>query len=417
MNAGAVVAQQKTSVKGALASLSSAMLLASLGTSIVNVGLPSLAQAFSASFEQVQWVVIAYLLAITTLIVSVGRLGDLVGRRRLLLSGIALFTLASALCGLAPNLGLLIAARALQGLGAAVMMALTLAFVGETVAKDKTGGAMGLLGSMSAVGTAIGPALGGVLIGGFGWRWIFFIIVPLGLLAWLLAQRYLPGDRQGQTGRADFDSLGTLLLALLRESRLTGSLAMSLLVTTVMMTTLLVGPFYLAQTLRLTAVEIGLVLSVGPLVAALAGVPAGRLVDRYGAPGMTLAGLLGMALGCGLMSLLPETFGIGGYIAPMVVITLGYALFQTANNTAVMRDVKPDQRGVVSGLLNLSRNLGLVTGASAMGAVFALASKAVDIGTAQPQAIASGLRTTFLVALGLIVVACLIAWRRQADPR
>jgi MFS family permease len=417
MNAGAVVAQQKTSVKGALASLSSAMLLASLGTSIVNVGLPSLAQAFSASFEQVQWVVIAYLLAITTLIVSVGRLGDLVGRRRLLLSGIALFTLASALCGLAPNLGLLIAARALQGLGAAVMMALTLAFVGETVAKDKTGGAMGLLGSMSAVGTAIGPALGGVLIGGFGWRWIFFISVPLGLLTWLLAQRYLPEDRQGQTGRADFDSLGTLLLTLLRESRLTGSLAMSLLVTTVMMTTLLVGPFYLAQTLRLTAVEIGLVLSVGPLVAALAGVPAGRLVDRYGAPGMTFAGLLGMALGCGLMSLLPETFGIGGYIAPMVVITLGYALFQTANNTAVMRDVKPDQRGVVSGLLNLSRNLGLVTGASAMGAVFALASKAVDIGTAQPQAIASGLRTTFLVALGLIVVACLIAWRRQADPR
>jgi MFS family permease len=417
MNAGAVVAQQKTSVKGALASLSSAMLLASLGTSIVNVGLPSLAQAFSASFEQVQWVVIAYLLAITTLIVSVGRLGDLVGRRRLLLSGIALFTLASALCGLAPNLGLLIAARALQGLGAAVMMALTLAFVGETVAKDKTGGAMGLLGSMSAVGTAMGPALGGVLIGGFGWRWIFFISVPLGLLTWLLAQRYLPEDRQGQTGRADFDSLGTLLLALLRESRLTGSLAMSLLVTTVMMTTLLVGPFYLAQTLRLTAVEIGLALSVGPLVAALAGVPAGRLVDRYGAPGMTLAGLLGMALGCGLMSLLPETFGIGGYIAPMVVITLGYALFQTANNTAVMRDVKPDQRGVVSGLLNLSRNLGLVTGASAMGAVFALASKAVDIGTAQPQAIASGLRTTFLVALGLIVVACLIAWRRQADPR
>jgi MFS family permease len=416
-SAVAAVARQTPSVKGGLVSLSLSMLLSSLGTSIANVGLPSLAQTFSASFQQVQWVVIAYLLAITTSIVSVGRLGDLVGRRRLLLSGIALFTLASALCGLAPNLDLLIAARALQGLGAAVMMALTLAFVGETVAKDKTGGVMGLLGSMSAVGTAMGPALGGVLIGGFGWRWIFFISVPLGLLTWLLAQRYLPEDRQGQTGLADFDSLGTLLLALLRESRLTGSLAMSLLVTTVMMTTLLVGPFYLAQTLQLTAVEIGLVLSVGPLVAALAGVPAGRLVDRYGAPGMTFAGLLGMALGCCLLSVLPETQGVGGYIAPMVVITLGYALFQTANNTSVMREVKPDQRGVVSGLLNLSRNLGLVTGASAMGAVFALASKAVDIGTTQPQAIASGLRTTFLVALGLIVVACLIAWRRQADPQ
>ena len=416
-SAVAAVAQQTPSVKGALASLSLAMLLSSLGTSIANVGLPSLAQAFSASFQQVQWVVIAYLLAITASIVSVGRLGDLVGRRRLLLSGIALFTLASALCGLAPNLGLLIAARALQGLGAAVMMALTLAFVGDTVAKGKTGGAMGLLGSMSAMGTAMGPALGGVLIDGFGWRWIFFISVPLGLLTWLLAQRYLPEDQAKQTGRAGFDSLGTLLLALLRDSRLSGCLAMSLLVTTVMMTTLLVGPFYLSQTLRLTAMEIGLVLAVGPLVAALSGVPAGRIVDRWGAPAMTLAGLLGMALGCCLLSMVPETFGVGGYIAPMVVITLGYALFQTANNTAVMLDVLPNQRGVVSGLLNLSRNLGLVTGASAMGAVFALASKAVDIGTAQPQAIASGMRTTFLVALGLIVVACLVAWRRQADPR
>ncbi|WP_408600786.1 MFS transporter [Pseudomonas sp. PLMAX] len=414
-SAVAAVAQQTPSVKGALASLSLAMLLSSLGTSIANVGLPSLAQAFSASFQQVQWVVIAYLLAITTSIVSVGRLGDLVGRRRLLLSGIALFTLASALCGLAPNLGLLIAARTLQGLGAAVMMALTLAFVGDTVAKGKTGSAMGLLGTLSAMGTAMGPALGGVLIDGFGWRWIFFISVPLGLLAWLLAQRYLPEDQAKQTGRAG--SLGTLLLALLRDSRLSGCLAMSLLVTTVMMTTLLVGPFYLSQTLRLTAMEIGLVLAVGPLVAALSGVPAGRIVDRWGAPAMTLAGLLGMALGCCLLSMVPETFGVGGYIAPMVVITLGYALFQTANNTAVMLDVLPDRRGVVSGLLNLSRNLGLVTGASAMGAVFALASKAVDIGTAQPQAIASGMRTTFLVALGLIVVACLIAWRRQAEPR
>ncbi|MEB2625269.1 MFS transporter [Pseudomonas sp. YuFO8] len=416
-SAVAAVAQQTPSVKGALASLSLAMLLSSLGTSIANVGLPSLTQAFSASFQQVQWVVIAYLLAITASIVSVGRLGDLVGRRRLLLSGITLFTLASALCGLAPNLGLLVTARALQGLGAAVMMALTLAFVGETVAKGKTGGAMGLLGSVSAMGTAMGPALGGVLIDGFGWRWIFFISVPLGLLTWLLAQRYLPEDRQGQTRRAGVDSLGTLLLALLRDSRLSGCLAMSLLVTTVMMTTLLVGPFYLSQTLRLTAMEIGLVLAVGPLIAMLAGVPAGRIVDRWGAPAMTLAGLLGMALGCCLLSMVPETFGVGGYIAPMVVITLGYALFQTANNTAVMLDVLPHQRGVVSGLLNLSRNLGLVTGASAMGAVFALASKAVDIGTAQPQAIASGMRTTFLVALGLIVVACLVAWRRQADPR
>ncbi|MGH8412741.1 MAG: MFS transporter, partial [Pseudomonas sp.] len=168
--------------RGALVALSLSMLLASLGTSIANVGLPSLVQAFDASFQAAQWVVLAYLLAITAVIVSVGRLGDLMGRSRLLLAGLLLFTVASALCGMAPSLGLLIAARALQGLGAAVMMAMTMALVGGTVTKKRTGRAMGLLGTMSAMGTALGPSLGGVLIAGFGWRALFFITVPLGVL-------------------------------------------------------------------------------------------------------------------------------------------------------------------------------------------------------------------------------------------
>lgn len=453
-------AQPTTSVRWALASLSLSMLLSSLGTSIANVGLPTLTEVFNASFQQVQWVVVAYLLAITTLIVSVGRLGDVTGRRRLLLSGIGVFTLASALCGVAPTLGLLIGARALQGLGAAIMMALTMAFVGETVAKAKTGSAMGLLGTMSAIGTALGPSLGGMLIAGLGWRAIFLISVPLGLLTWLLAYRYLPVDRQKpKAARTGFDPLGTLLLALtlaayalamtmgrghfgllnialliaallglgfflrteasaasplirlamFRDPVLSASLAMSTLVATVMMATLVVGPFYLSQALGLDAVRVGLVLSVGPLVAALTGVPAGRMADRFGAQRLTRAGLIAMATGCFTLALLPLTFGIGGYIAPMVVITLGYALFQTANNTAVMTDVAPDQRGVVSGMLNLSRNLGLITGASAMGAVFALASAAVDITTARPEVVYAGMRITFAVALVLIAAALAIA--------
>jgi EmrB/QacA subfamily drug resistance transporter len=436
------------------------MLLSALGTSIANVGLPTLAQAFEASFQQVQWVVLAYLLAITTLIVSVGRLGDLVGRRRLLLSGIGLFTLASALCGLAPTLGLLIGARAVQGLGAAIMMALTLAFVSETVPKEKTGSAMGLLGTMSAIGTAMGPSLGGLLIGGFGWRAMFLMMLPLGLVTLLLAYRHLPADqRKANTVRSGFDPLGSLLLALtlgayalamtlgrghfgplnialllaacvgvglfirvqarvaaplirlamFRDPQLSASLAMSLLVTTVMMATLVVGPFYLSRALGLDAVGVGLVLSVGPLVAALSGVPAGRMADRFGARRMTLTGLIAIALGCFTLSMLPRTFGIGGYLAPMVIITLGYAVFQTANNTVVMNDVAPDRRGVVSALLNLSRNLGLITGASVLGAVFALASNSVDINTAPPEAVASGMRVTFMVAWGLIGIACLIA--------
>ncbi|MER8182341.1 MFS transporter [Kitasatospora sp. NPDC094015] len=452
----------------ALAGLSLSMLLSSLGTSIANVALPALGQAFGASFQQVQWIVLAYLLGVTTLIVSVGRLGDLTGRRRLLVAGITLFTVASVLCGVAPSLWLLIAARAAQGLGAAVMMALTMAFVGETVPKERTGSAMGLLGAMSAVGTALGPSLGGALLSGLGWRAVFLVAAPLGLLTLLLTHRHLPADRRAErTGdRVRLDGTGTLLLALalaayalamtighgrfgvlnlallvaaaagiavfvrvearaaaplirpamFRDRRLSASLAMSTLVSTVMMATLVVGPFYLARTLGLGAAAVGLALSVGPVVAALTGVPAGRIADRFGTGRTTALGLTAITAGALVLAVTPASAGLAGYLAPLVVVTAGYAVFQTANNTAVMAEVPAERRGVVSGLLNLSRNLGLVTGASVMGAVFALASAAPDVGTAGPAAVATGMRVTFAVAAVLVLAALALARTARRQP-
>jgi MFS family permease len=189
---------------------------------------------------------------------------------------------------------------------------------------------------------------------------------------------------------------------------------MSAIVSTVMMATLVVGPFYLSRALGLDAATVGLVLSIGPLVAALTGVPAGRLADRLGAERGTIIGLVGMAAGSFLLSVMPRTLGISGYIAPIVVITVGYALFQTANNTIVMTDIRPDQRGVIAGMLGLSRNLGLVTGASVMGAVFALGSATVDITTARPEAVATGMQITFAVAAILVAVALALAIRHRA---
>jgi EmrB/QacA subfamily drug resistance transporter len=448
------------SVRWALASLALSMLLSALGVSIANVALPTLAEAFSASFQEVQWIVLAYLLAITIAIVSVGRLADIVGHRRVLLAAIALFTAASILCGVAPTLWLLIAARAVQGLGAAILMALTLAFVRETVPEARTGSAMGMLGTMSAIGTALGPSLGGALIAGAGWRAIFLVMVPVGVLNFLLAHRHLPvPGPKAKIERKGFDHLGTLLLGLtltayalamtvgrgnfdrlnmallltavlggglfvlaeervasplirlaaFRNAVLSASLAMNALVSTVMMATLVVGPFYLSGALGLGAALVGTVLSTGPVVSALSGVPAGRLVDRLGAPFMIIVGLVAMAAGSFALSVLPAMFGIAGYIAAILVLTPGYQLFQAANNTAVMTDVRPDQRGVVSGMLNLSRNLGLITGASVMGAVFTLASATIDGATAHPEAVATGMRITFAVAAVLIVVALAIA--------
>lgn len=388
--------------RGSLVGLSLSMLLASLGTSIANVGLPSLAQAFEASFHAVQWVVLAYLLAITAVIVSAGRLGDHLGRRRLLLVGLLLFTVACGLCGVAPALEWLIAARILQGLGAAVMMAMALGMVGDTVAKERIGRVMGLLGTMSAVGTAMGPSLGGVLLSLWGWRAIFLVGVPLGSVAVALAYHYLPVDRPRAPA-----STGPGFWSSLQAPALRAGLAMSALVAAVIMATFVVGPFYLSRGLGLDPEWMGLAMALGPCVAAFTGVPAGRLTDRFGSQCMTLAGLGLLACGALLLSL---ASGLVAYLASLVILTTGYSLFQAANNTAVMSDVDGSRRGAVSGLLNLSRNLGLIFGASVLGAVFAWASP--DVTRALPQSVAFGLHATFSVALGLILLASVMAWRR-----
>lgn len=443
-------------VRGILAALSLSMLLSSLGISIANVGLPALATAFHASFQAVQWVLLCYLLAVTTCIIGIGRLGDSLNRRRLLLAGIALFTAASLACSLAPQLWLLLAARLAQGLGGAVMMSIAMALAGEVLGKEKIGRAMGLLGTMSAVGTALGPSLGGALIAGFGWRAMFLINLPLGLLALWLAWRYLPNGPRAATRAEPFDRAGTLLLggallcyslamtlgrgdfgalnlalmlgallagalfirverraaspllapSMFRHPALTAGLASSALVMTVMTATLVVGPFYLSRALGLSAAQVGLVMSAGPAVAILTGIPAGYLVVRFGSQRIAQFGLTAVAAGAALLSLF-NRWGVLGYIAPIVLLTAGYALFQVANNTMLMKDLFPERRGLIAGMVNLSRNLGAITGASAMGALFYLASQQVA-GTA--AAAAYGMRVSYGVAALLALAALIIAF-------
>ncbi|KQY81051.1 MULTISPECIES: MFS transporter [Roseateles] len=419
-----------------LASLALATLLPSLAVSSANVALPTLAASLGAGLADVQWVVLAYLLATTSLIVGAGRLGDLLGRRRMLLAGIALFTAASALCVLAPTLPWLVAARALQGAGAAAMMALSMAMVGTALAKAPSGRAMGLLGTMSAAGTALGPSLGGALIALSGWPAVFAVNLPLGGLALLLVWRCLPADQE-RGGATRFDVPGTLWLAFtlaffalgmtqhtgllivaaaglllfirtearaasplvrlerLRDPALGAGLAMNALVSTVMMATLVVGPFHLGGALSLGAAAVGALMSVGPALSAFSGVPAGRLVDRFGTRRMTQLGLAMMVLGCGFIAVLPPS--AVAYVGPLAVVTPGYALFQAANNTAVMAGVAVEQRGVMSGLLTLSRNLGLIAGASAMAAVYA----------------AGGLGASFAIAVAMLALSLGLAKRAK----
>lgn len=445
-----------------LAALSLAMLLPSLGTSIANVALPTLATSLEATMAEVQWVVIGYLLAVTSLIVSAGRLGDIFGRRRLLLLGIGLFALASAAAAIAPSLWVLVVARAVQGAGAAIMMSLTIAMVGDLVPKHRTGSAMGLLGTVSAVGTALGPSLGGAMIALLGWPAVFAFLAIMGVLALLVGRALFPGDLAPSQKPSGFDGAGTALLVLallaamvaltfgtrlpplgllavallacfgfaaliwhlarapeplvrldlLRDGVLSSGLISLFLVSSIVMATLVVGPFYLSGVLGLGSLETGLVMSVGPVVAAFTGAPAGRMVDRIGPFPVTSGGLVAVTIGSVLMVVLPAYLGVGGYLTGLVVVTFGYALFQAANTTAVMQRATSDRRGVTSALLGLSRNLGLISGASAMGTVYAF-GPAIAQNLGFQSGDDAGLKATFVVAAILAGTALGISLNHQ----
>ncbi|WP_026304202.1 MFS transporter [Kaistia granuli] len=393
--------------RGLAVTLALSVLLASLGTSIANIALPALAGAFAAPFAHVQGVVVGYLAALAISVVFAGRLGDRHGLKRMLVIGIGLFAASALLCGMAPNLWLLIIARALQGIGAAFLMTLPMALMRQAVGRERMGRAMGLLGTVSALGTALGPSLGGLLIPITGWRGVFWIQVPLAVLALYLACATLAAPNGAARGPAK----GARSLP---GWSLLPSLAVNLLVAAVMMTTLVVGPFLLGLGLGLQEATIGLVVAIGPVVSIVSGVPSGRLVDGWGSRRVLVVGLVLLGAGAFLLALLPEWIGLGGYVLAIVILTPGYQLFQAANNAAVLADVEPDRRGAVSGWLALSRNLGLIVGASLMGGVFAFGVGTDDLIHAAPDAITAGTRLTFLVAGVMIMLALAAVFRLGA---
>ncbi|SIO30393.1 MFS transporter [Vannielia litorea] len=452
-------------VRHPLVALSLATLLPALGTSIANVALPDMARAFAAPLVEVQWVVVGYLVAVTSLVVTAGRLGDLYGRRRVLLAGTALFGLASAGGMLATGLWSLVALRTLQGVGAAAMMALTLAMAGDLIPKARSGRAFGLLATVSAVGTALGPSLGGVLVEAWGWRAVFAAMALAAGFAFAVLMAVLPGDRTGSVSRPRLDLPGIVLLSsglalaafaasrlghgnqavvgglglpafalllafvraeqrvtaplvdlsLLTSARLWPGLLQMMLVSMIVMTTLVVGPFYLSRGLGLDPVATGLLMSVGPGVVVLIGVPAGRLVDRFGTERLVLWGLVAATIGSLGMAVLPNALGASGYAMSLATLTAGYGIFQTANGKALLAGAPADRRGTTSGLLALARNIGLITGAAAMGPVYALGSRGLP-GIALAPGAGSGLMLVFCVAAaaGFVALALSLIVRRHS---
>ncbi|MEL0579662.1 MFS transporter [Pectobacterium punjabense] len=388
---------------GITITLALSILSASLGTSIANIALPTLTAIFSAPFAQVQAVVIAYLAAMAISVVIAGRLGDRYGLKPVFIAGLALFAVASLLCALAPQLWQLIVARTLQGIGAAFLMTLGMALLRQTAGEKHVGQAMGILGAVSALGTALGPSVGGWLLTTAGWRSLFWVQIPLVIIVLFLAFTLLPAT-QVKT-KAQLSGISPI-----RYMTLLPNLTINAAVASAMMTTLIIGPYYLGLGLSLHETLVGVVMAVGPAIAIFCGIPSGRLVDIWGFRRALYVGLSLVTAGTFMLAILPNLLGVTGYILSMVVLTPGYQLFQAANNTATLADIPGNQRGTVSGLLNLSRNIGLIVGASIMGQIFALSTGTEDFTHATPSSLASGLQFTFFLAGSMILAAIAFAY-------
>lgn len=385
--------------KFASASLAVSVLLGSLGTSMANISLPSIAHSFEASFIKVRWVILVYLIASTLFSLLVGRLGDLKGRRRTLIVGTIIFASGTLLSGLAPFFWLLLLARMLQGIGASALLVLPMAIVTEVMPPEKTGRAIGLLATVSAVGTASGPSLGGFFLGFYGWRAGFLIMAVLALTNAYFLQKFLAVNESKAIEGQQTSKFIEAVNAVYRDSSIRQQLFANLTVSAVMMATLIVGPFYLTKGLLLSAAQAGLVISAGPITSVVAGFFCGYAVDRFGANVIVKIGLGQLLLGSLSFAWIPSAFGAAGFALSAILLSLGYQLFLSANSSSLMRGVSSHRRGLVSGGLSLSRNLGLISGTFMMGYLFDFASKG--------SSPANGLRATFLFAALLILLLLL----------
>jgi EmrB/QacA subfamily drug resistance transporter len=447
-----------------LAALMFGTLLGPIDSSIVNVILPTITRAFSASLATAQWVPMIYLLTMGSLALFFGRLGDIWGYRKIFLSGLLGFVLASCLCASAPSIQWLVTFRAVQGLTAGIMMAVPLAILTRVFPAAERGKALGLFAISISLGLATGPSLGGFLTGAFGWRAAFFINLPIGLLAFGFARKVLP-DMRGRPGRMDFagagTGLGTLATLLLfvnkaQQEGLSGT-TLPLLVAALLLgwefllieqrtpepmlnlglfrsLTLSFGalaallnfmsqyvvvfltPFYLQRILHAGPGRVGLVMTAFPLAVLCVAPFAGILSDRIGTAGPAFAGTSLCALACFLMAGLP-----GAGTAPMewklALFGVGTGLFQSPNNSAVMGSAPREHLGVVSSLLGTSRTVGMVLGVAAAGAflyavVPAQALRMPDLPPAEAADFLRGLRHAYVAGGAFASLAALLSLSR-----
>jgi len=388
-----------------------------IDASIVNVTLPTIAAFFKVGLSTAQWVSMIYLLTISSLLLSYGRLGDIWGYRRVYLLGVAGFTVASGLCGLAPTIEALILFRALQGLAAGMMMAVPFAIITASFPAAERGKAIGINAISVSVGLAIGPSLGGAVASLWGWRYVFLINLPLGIAGFFWAYRVIP-ELKGQTGRMDLLGAATAFVALasfllfVNRVQVSGlNLAMGLMLLVAVLAGLgfyrterrsaqpmldlsvlsqatfsfaslstlfnfmaqyvlvFLTPFYLQRVLGYPASKVGLIMTAFPLATMVVAPFSGALSDRVGTRALAVGGALVCAVAAFLLSRLQPSAGWMGVVWRLALFGLGTGIFQSPNVSAVMGSAPRHYRGVASAILATMRNVGMVLGIASAGAV------------------------------------------------
>lgn len=435
--------------------------LLTLADTALSVALPAIGRDLGLGLSGLEWVVNAYTLALAALLLSGGRLADMLGSRRVYLLGLSAFTVASLAAGLAPSGLLLLAARVLQGGGAALVLPASLAILQTSFPERRRGMALGIWAGVSAAGLAIGPLLGAVLTEWFGWGAIFLVNVPVGALA-LATGRALLAESDLSARRRDFDFAGmffsaTALVALVfaltegmsygwnsrlvlgsfavavsalvvfvhverrhksplleldlfRSRNLSGANAVSLLSTAVMCGVFFFISLYLQVARGYSAIEAGLVFLPMTLFICLVAPLAGRLSDRTGRRLPAAAGMVILAVSLWMLSGLGATSGLRALLPGLIVAGIGIGL-TTSPVTAAALDFAPaEEAGVRAGILNTSRMVGLAVGIALMGAIVTarwpggLAGAATD-----PRAFVEGLSAAFQVNAALALVAAAVA--------
>ncbi|MCJ7622041.1 MAG: MFS transporter [Anaerolineaceae bacterium] len=455
-----------------LTSVGMGIFLGTIDSSIVNIALPTMTRQFQANFATVQWVVLAYLLTITTLMLGVSRLADIKGKKPIYITGFVIFTIGSLLCGLSHTISMLIVSRVLQGIGGTMITSLGMAIITESFPPSERGRALGLTSTIVSLGIVLGPTLGGVIIEHLSWNWIFFVNLPVGIVGIIMVMRFVPDIRPKGKQRFDFPGaiilficLLTFLLALTLGQRLGFTnqtvlfisiiciLSLVVFIITELRTqqpmielrlfrdrffsinlitriitfisiagTLVLMPFYLENMLGYHTQQVGLMMAIVPIAVGIIGPISGTLSDRFGNRLISVIGLATLVIGYVLVSTLSAETSISGYLMRFFPIGLGMGIFQSPNNNAVMGSATRERLGIMSGILAISRTLGQTSGIAILGTIWAsrtfyYAGEVLAAGATEAPITAqiAGLHDTFTGIIVIISIALGLALWALAD--